>query len=175
MDTSPTSSFVANLDSCSPASTDGGVVPGLIPIPKVDPDQVEEIAARLLKIGEAIENEGADIKAAWAGLSAVYIAPESEQLLTVVDPVAADTSEIGDGVTDAANALTAFAETVRPIKADLIAMKGEAEALRKKLDADEDWRDDDDLLEDNNDLNTRIATAVQDYQAAERSAQTRSV
>ena len=168
MDLFPHSSFETNVEGCSPASTDGGVVPDLVPIPKVDPDAVEDAAARLLRIGEAIADGGADIKATWASLSGVYVAPESEQLLEVVDPVADDTAEIEGGVTEAANALNDFAETVRPLKVDLISMKEEAVAVRERIDADEDWLDDEDLREDNNDLNTRISTTVQDYQDAER-------
>jgi hypothetical protein len=156
-----------STDMCEPAA-DGGVTPGLVPIPTVDPDELDEAVGRLRAIGEAIEESGEGITSAWASLTGIYVAPEADTLLSVLDPVSSDGSTVATGVRDAADALTTFAETARELKARLSGLKAEAEAFRADVGSDEEWLEDEDQRERNNDLNNRIATAVHEYQEAER-------
>ena len=155
-----------STDMCEPAA-DGGVTPGLVPIPNLDPDELDEAAGRLRAIGEAIEESGAGITSAWASLTGIYVAPEADTLLGVLDPVSSDGSTVATGVRDAADALTTFAETARELKSRLRGLKAEAEAFRADVGTDDEWLEDDER-ERNNDLNNRIATAVHEYQEAER-------
>lgn len=157
-----------SVDACASAASDGGVTPDLVPIPNVDPDALEEAAGRFRAIGEAIEESGEGITSAWASLTGIYVAPEADTLLRVLDPLSSDGSAVATGVKDAAAALTAFAETARELKARLTGLKAEAEAFRADVGWDKEWLEDEDERERNNDLNNRIATAVHEYQEAER-------
>ncbi|GAA1440453.1 nucleotidyltransferase domain-containing protein [Nocardiopsis tropica] len=156
-----------SIEACEPAA-DGGVVPGLVPIPNVDPDALEEAAAAFRTVGEAIEESGSGITSAWASLTGVYVAPEADTLLSVLDPVSSDGTSVATGVRDAATALETFAETARELKSRLTGLKAEAEAFRADVGWDEEWLEDEDERERNNGLNNRIALAVHEFQEAER-------
>ncbi|WP_047868112.1 DNA/RNA non-specific endonuclease [Nocardiopsis sp. RV163] len=156
-----------STESCAPAG-DGGIVPGLVPIPNVDPDALEEAVGRLRAVGEAVEESGEGITSTWASLTGVYVAPEADTLLSVLDPVSSDGSAVATGVRDAASALEAFAETARELKSRLTGLKAEAEAFRADVGWDREWLEDEDERERNNDLNNRVAAAVHEYQEAER-------
>ncbi|MFE6449310.1 hypothetical protein [Nocardiopsis dassonvillei] len=156
-----------STESCAPAG-DGGIVPGLVPIPNVDPDALEEAVGRLRAVGEAIEESGEGITSTWASLTGVYVAPEADTLLSVLDPVSSDGSAVATGVRDAASALETFAETARELKSRLTGLKSEAEAFRADVGWDREWLEDEDERERNNDLNNRVAAAVHEYQEAER-------
>jgi hypothetical protein len=156
-----------STESCAPAG-DGGIVPGLVPIPNVDPDALEEAAGRLRAVGEAIEESGEGITSTWASLTGIYVAPEADTLLSVLDPVSSDGSTVATGVRDAASALETFAETARELKSRLTGLKSEAEAFRADVGWDREWLEDEDERERNNDLNNRVAAAVHEYQEAER-------
>jgi hypothetical protein len=156
-----------SIEACEPAA-DGGVVPGLVPIPNVDPDALEEAATTFRTVGEAIEESGEGITSAWASLTGVYVAPEADTLLSVLDPVSSDGTSVATGVRDAATALESFAETARELKSRLTGLKAEAEAFRADVGWDEEWLEDEDERDRNNDLNNRIALAVHEFQEAER-------
>ncbi len=156
-----------STESCAPAG-DGGIVPGLVPIPNVDPDELDEAAGRLRAVGEAIEESGEGITSTWASLTSIYVAPEADTLLSALDPVSSDGSAVASGVRDAASALETFAETTRELKSRLSGLKSEAEAFRADVGWDREWLEDEDERERNNDLNNRVAAAVHEYQEAER-------
>ncbi|WDZ88846.1 nucleotidyltransferase domain-containing protein [Nocardiopsis sp. HUAS JQ3] len=156
-----------STESCAPAG-DGGIVPGLVPIPNVDPDELDEAVGRLRAVGEAIEESGEGITSTWASLTGVYVAPEADTLLSALDPVSSDGSAVATGVRDAASALETFAETARELKSRLTGLKAEAEAFRADVGWDREWLEDEDERERNNDLNNRVAAAVHEYQEAER-------
>ncbi|WP_444960352.1 hypothetical protein [Nocardiopsis sp. M1B1] len=156
-----------STESCAPAG-DGGIVPGLVPIPNVDPDELDEAVDRLRAVGEAIEESGEGITSTWASLTGVYVAPEADTLLSVLDPVSSDGSAVATGIRDAASALETFAETARELKSRLTGLKAEAEAFRADVGWDREWLEDEDERERNNDLNNRVAAAVHEYQEAER-------
>ncbi|MCK9871338.1 hypothetical protein MRI28_17125 [Nocardiopsis dassonvillei] len=156
-----------SIESCAPAA-DGGVVPGLVPIPNVDPDAVEEAAAALRTAGEAIEGAGAEITSTWASLTGIYVAPEADTLLAALDPVPADGTDVATASADAASALETFAETARELKARLKGLKADVEAFRAEVGWDDEWLEDEDHRERNNNLNDRIAEAVHEFQEAER-------
>ncbi|MEV2277782.1 hypothetical protein AB0I72_19565 [Nocardiopsis sp. NPDC049922] len=151
-----------------PCVVNGPILPSAVPIPRVDPDELEAAAGRLRTVGEAIAQSGIDITSTWAGLEGIYTAPESGELLSVIDPVGSDTAATQEAVTGAADALTTFAETARPLKEELIRLQGKAVELWEEVDGDQEWSDDDDLRERNNYLNNRIAQAVFEFQTAER-------
>ena len=165
MDDAP-SSF--DIDPCAAPASDGGVSPSMIPIPKIDPDELETAASALRTAGENIEETAGDIKASWGALTPVYKAPESETLLGALDPVTVDASDVATVTEDAAWALEGFAINARSIKQTLIGLKEEAEEFRAEVGWDDEWLDDEIHRATNNGINNRVAEAVQAYQEAER-------
>lgn len=165
MDDAP-SSF--DIDACAAPAADGGVSPSMIPIPKIDPDELETAASALRTAGENIEETAGDIKASWGALTPVYEAPESETLLSALDPVTVDASDVATVTEDAAWALEGFAINARSIKQTLIDLKEEAEEFRAEVGWDDEWLDDEIHRATNNGINNRVAEAVQAYQEAER-------
>ncbi|MFW6642077.1 ADP-ribosyltransferase [Nocardiopsis algeriensis] len=134
----------------------------------MDPDQLETVASQLVSVAGDIGQSGTDITTSWASLSSFYSAPEAETLFAKMDPVDADTSDVQEAVETVAAALTEFAEEARTLKAELISLKGQAQELQADIDGDPDWAEDEDLRGRNNALNNRVASAVFDYQYAER-------
>ncbi|CAM3701145.1 hypothetical protein NOGI109294_09735 [Nocardiopsis gilva] len=137
-------------------------------VPDVDPDELETAAAGLKKDGSNIADAGNDIKSAWQGLSEVYSAPESEQLLSAINPVATKGDDIDDATSTVADALLTFAEKARKLKKRLENLRHDALLFFAAHSSDEDWADDEDLREENNKRKTDIDAAFLEYQAAER-------
>ncbi|MDT0329183.1 ADP-ribosyltransferase [Nocardiopsis lambiniae] len=134
----------------------------------MDPDELETTATRLTGTAGDIGRSGGDITASWAGLGGVYSAPEAETLFAKMDPVSSHTLDVQEAVETVADALSEFAADAREAKSKLVSLKSQAETLRADIGTDEDWAEDDDLRDRNNSLNNRIASAVFDYQYAER-------
>ncbi|WP_017614688.1 hypothetical protein [Nocardiopsis salina] len=165
MDDAP-SSF--DIDSCAAPASDGGVSPSMIPIPKVDREALEAAASALRTAGENIEETADDIKTSWGALSPVYVAPESEALLSALDPITVDASDVAAAAEDAAWALEGFAISAGSIKNTLIGLKEEAQEFREEVGWDDEWLDDEIHRATNDGINNRVAEAVQAYQEAER-------
>ncbi|MEY9214295.1 hypothetical protein ABH917_003741 [Thermobifida halotolerans] len=118
--------------------------------------------------GSDIGQAGADIKAAWSGLEGNYIAPESEELLAAVNPVADAGDEMETNIRTVGQALIDFAADIRPILSRWKALKADAVELSEKIRGDDDWREDEDTVEEHNQLNDDLLAAQNDYMAAER-------
>ncbi|MUL43266.1 hypothetical protein FZ103_19195, partial [Streptomonospora sp. PA3] len=71
-------------------------------------------------------------------------------------------------VTSVGTALINFANDVRPIKRRLQTLKADAESFQSKISGDEDWREDEDKINELDSLNNDILQAVFEYQRAER-------
>ncbi|WP_026118648.1 hypothetical protein [Nocardiopsis salina] len=138
---------------------DGFINPANILIPYIDADALEEYAGDIRRAGCDIGTADEDIVTSWGGLSGVYQAPESEALLEAVDPVETDGESVATGTSGLASALEDFAETVRHYKTRLSGLRDEAVEMRKVIDTDEDWRDDEDLVEEHNALLLRVQSA----------------
>lgn len=149
---------------------DGFINPAQILIPYIDADALEEYAGDIRRAGSDIGTAGEDIVTSWGGLSGVYQAPESEALLEAVDPVETDGESVATGTSGLASALEDFAEQVRHYKSRLGGLRDEAVEMRKVIDADEDWRDDEDLVEEHNALVLRVETAQLNWEAAQMDA-----
>ncbi|RCV48341.1 hypothetical protein DEF23_23505 [Marinitenerispora sediminis] len=134
----------------------------------MDPDEVEAAGRALKGDGEGIAQTGQDIKSAWGGLAGNYIAPEADTLLAAVDPVATAGDDFGSATGTVGDALIDFAEEVRPILARLRSLKTDAQNFVDGIRGDDDWRKDEDKVNEHNGLNDDVLAAVNDYQAAER-------
>lgn len=126
---------------------DGAIEPSQILIPQIDADALDEYARDLRRAGKNIGTDGNDIVADWGGLGDAYVAPESETMLSAVDRVATDGDTVETGTGGLAAALIDFANEVRTFKSKLHGLRGDATAMRTRINEDEDWRDDEDLVQ----------------------------
>ena len=103
--------------------------PAGIPGSDLDPDSIDSAARRLSRIGRGVSRHGESVHRKWQAISNSYEAPEDETLFAVMDPVKTDADTYGAQMAEAVRALGTFAEAVRPIKAELAAIKSEATAF----------------------------------------------
>ncbi|WP_304452820.1 DNA/RNA non-specific endonuclease [Nocardiopsis sp. YSL2] len=147
---------------------DGAINPSQIPVPRIDADELEGLGQSIRTAGAGIAESGGDIVSAWGGLSGIYEAPESETLLAAVNPVGTKGDDIEPAAATTGDALIAFAERVRELKPRLSGLRADAVELRTRINADEDWRKDEDLHEEHETLLSDVNAAVAEYQEAER-------
>jgi hypothetical protein len=159
--------FFNDLDA-SACYGDGAIDPSQIPVPRVDADELEGLGRNIKTAGSGIAQSGGDIVSAWGGLSGIYEAPESETLFAAVDPVGTKGDDIDSAATATGDALITFAERVRELKPRLNGLRADAVELRTRINADEDWRKDEDLHEEHETLLSDVNAAVAEYQEAER-------
>ena len=159
--------FFNDLDA-SACYGDGAIDPSQIPVPRVDADALEGLGQDIRTAGSGIAESGGDIVSAWGGLSGIYEAPESETLLAAVNPVGTKGDDIEPAATTTGDALITFAERVRELKPRLSGLRADAVELRTRINADEDWRKDEDLFQEHETLLSNVDAAVAEYQEAER-------
>ncbi|GAB2834438.1 hypothetical protein GCM10027176_43500 [Actinoallomurus bryophytorum] len=142
--------------------------PNAIPIPGLNQENLETAGKDIKADGVKIAQTGHDIDSDWQGLKQFYHSPEAELLFAKTKPVAT----AGDGMKvptqTVGDALTTFAQTAGSLLNDLKNLKLRAEAFRKKIDGDDDWREDEDKVNEHNNLNDDIFAKLVAYQAAER-------
>ena len=161
-----TDPFFNDLEA-SACYDDGAINPSQILIPQIDADELEEYARNLRRAGQDIGTGGNDIVTDWGGLNGAYQAPETELMLSAVDRVATDGDTVETGTDGLATALIDFAAEVRVFKTRFHGLRGDATALRSRINEDEDWRDDEDLVEEHNDLVSEVDKARQEWEEAE--------
>ncbi|MFC3521652.1 hypothetical protein ACFPZ0_03105 [Streptomonospora nanhaiensis] len=149
-------------DDLPPGLSDG-IDPSAITIPPVRPDDVEEAGRALKGAGGDILDLGEDIKAGWNGLRGIYSAPEAETLLSAVDEVPGWGEEVNDAATTAGDALIQFAADVRPILERWRGLKADAVAMQAHIQGNDDWRKDEDKVEEFNTLNNDLIKVQNDY------------
>ncbi|QBI52220.1 ADP-ribosyltransferase [Streptomonospora litoralis] len=148
--------------------TEKVISPEDVPVPQVDCDAVETAGQNLKSDGTDVAQAGQDIKTSWHRLEGVYAAPEAATLFASINPVATNGDDFDTAATAAGNALITFAEEVRPIKARLKALKADAADFQSTIAGDDDWREDEDKINELDALNNDVLQAVFEYQRAER-------
>lgn len=125
--------------------------------------------------GAAIATAAGDVHRSFGGLSAFYKAPEAEQLFATTGPVAATGQVLSSDLAVIAGALGTYSDDAFPLVEKLKALKRDAVAFRVKVDGDEKWREDGDLVEENNRRRSEIAEAWAAFQEVERACHTKIV
>ncbi|QXJ24199.1 hypothetical protein AGRA3207_005474 [Actinomadura graeca] len=146
----------------------GVIDPNAIPIPQANADEVDAAGRALRTDGQRIADTGHDIDKGWKALDPYYNAPEEGLLLNATKPVAAAGEAFRSEVTTVGDALITFAGEIRPIIGRLQTLKGNAQSFRNKIADDDDWRKDEDKVNEHNKLNNDVLAALAQYQAAER-------
>lgn len=100
-----------------------------IPGADIQPDAIEENARTIGTLSGQVTEHGSNVNLTWQGMAGVYEAPESPTLLGLMAPVSSQATQAGDNLAEVSAALIAFANDVRPIKAELDALRIEAKAF----------------------------------------------
>ncbi|WP_367046968.1 hypothetical protein [Streptomyces sp. Je 1-332] len=132
-------------------------------------EQLELDATTLTAEAILFRVNGALVHSNFQGLSAFYQAPEAEDLFATTAPVATKTDAFADDLEKVSQALTTYADEVRPLAAKLKSLQTEASSFYcNDVAGDEDWREDKDKVQHNNDLWHDVNTTMDAFWAAER-------
>lgn len=112
-----------------PAAIDPDAIPGK----DLDPDTVEAQAVTITSIAASVRDNGSQVHLKWQGMAGVYSAPEAGMLLGLMQPVSSQATATGDNLDAVSAALTQFAADVRPIKAELDALRLSAQEFRDEI------------------------------------------
>ncbi|MGA4730475.1 hypothetical protein ACPB67_23890 [Micromonospora taraxaci] len=139
-------------------------------IPQI-PGNMELLATHAQTIkttGVDFANTGQAVDTTWQGLAAVYEAPEAAQLFAASGPIRTVSASVGEDVQAVGTALATYASEVKEIKAQLAALKGQAEQFVASTNGDEDWREDEGKVDKHNGLISAVNTQVAAFFEAQR-------
>ncbi|MFF9568065.1 hypothetical protein [Streptomyces sp. NPDC014685] len=111
----------------------------------------------------------------FGGLSAFYKAPEAERLFATTGPVAAKGRSLSEDLGVIAGALGTYSDDAFPLVERLKELKRDAVAFRVKVDGDDTWSEDGDLVEENRRRRGEIAEVWTAFQEVERACHARIV
>ncbi|MFJ8883799.1 hypothetical protein ACIRJR_10345 [Streptomyces sp. NPDC102402] len=121
----------------------------------------------LTSAGSTIATATGDIHSSFGGLQAFYQAPEAEQLFATTKPVETSGQTLKADLKTIAGALSTYSDEVYPLVEKLREIKRDAGAFLVKINADDKWREDGDLVEENNNRRDEIAETLAAFQDAE--------
>ncbi|MEV3989885.1 hypothetical protein AB0J57_13375 [Streptomyces sp. NPDC049837] len=151
------------------------VNPAEIPVFTGNLELLDEKVKALSGAGGKIATAAGDVHTSFGGLRSFYKAPEAEQLFATTQPVKDKALDISSDMCTIAGALGTYASDIRPLKQKLDDLRRDAVAFREKIADDDKWREDGDLVEENNDRRNEIAEVWTQFQAAERAAHAKIV
>ncbi|MDX3541693.1 hypothetical protein [Streptomyces europaeiscabiei] len=149
-------------------SDDIPVIPEEVPEFTGNLELLDQNIAGVRSAGTSLKDSGSAIHTRFGGLSAYYKAPEAEALFATTAPVAAKGEEFATELETVASALDTYAAAVGPLKQKFDQLRQDAIAFRAKIEGDDEWRADGDLVEENNNRRSDINAAYAAFQAAER-------
>ncbi|MCC9703825.1 hypothetical protein E4N62_00180 [Streptomyces sp. MNU76] len=149
-------------------SDDIPVIPEEVPEFTGNLELLDQHIAGVRSAGTSLKDSGSAIHTRFGGLSAYYKAPEAEALFATTAPVAAKGGEFATELETVASALDTYAAAVGPLKQKFDQLRRDAIAFRAKIEGDDEWRADGDLVEENNNRRSDINAAYAAFQAAER-------
>ncbi|MFC9943136.1 hypothetical protein [Streptomyces pratensis] len=121
----------------------------------------------LTSAAETIATTTGDVHSSFGGLQAFYQAPEADQLFATTKPVATSGQTLKSDLKSIAGALSTYSDEVHPLVEKLKEIKRDAGAFLVKINADDKWREDGDLIEENNHRRDEIAETLAAFQEAE--------
>ncbi|MFB7846203.1 hypothetical protein ACFC34_04070 [Streptomyces sp. NPDC056053] len=125
--------------------------------------------------GAKIAGAAGDVHRSFGGLRAFYRAPEAEQLFATTGPVAAKGQSLSSDLCVIAGALGTYSDDAFPLVEKLKELKRDAVAFRVKVDGDDEWSEDGDLVEENNRRRGEIAEVWAAFQEVERACHAKIV
>ncbi|MEU1144128.1 hypothetical protein ACFYO9_14150 [Streptomyces sp. NPDC005863] len=149
-------------------SWDGAIEPAKIPQFTGDLELLEENSTTLTAGAALFRIEGALVHSDFQGLAAFYETPEADDLFATTKPVATMSDAFADDLEKVATALSDYATEVRPLAAKLERLKDEAvKFCWSEIAGDDDWRQDEDKLHRNNELEEDVKATQLAFWAAE--------
>ncbi|MFH8516764.1 hypothetical protein ACH4CE_16910 [Streptomyces gelaticus] len=153
----------------------GPVDPVGIPVFTGDLALLDTKVTALSGHGAKIAEAAGDVHRSFGGLSAFYKAPEAEQLFATTAPVAATGQVLSSDLCVIAGALGTYSDDAFPLVERLKELKRDAVAFRVKVDGDDEWAEDGDLVEENNRRRNEIAEVWAAFQEVERACHAKIV
>ncbi|SDK94566.1 hypothetical protein [Streptomyces indicus] len=138
-------------------------------------EQLEKDASAIVSDGTSIADAASKVDSTFQGLSSYYAAPEADRLFASTALVATAGGVFEDDLATIGAALSAYATEIRPIVDRFKQLRAEAEAFRTSIADDDKWREDGDLVEENNARREAVNQAFADFQAAERTCHNKIV
>ncbi|MFJ5814655.1 hypothetical protein ACIQGT_12265 [Streptomyces sp. NPDC093108] len=129
----------------------------------------------LSTVGAEIATAAGDVHTSFGGLRSFYKAPEAEQLFATTKPVADTGLDLSSDLCVIAGALGTYSDDAYPLVEKLKELKRDAVAFRVKVDGDDKWREDGDLVEENNHRRNEIAEVWAAFQEVERACHAKIV
>ncbi|MFD3755254.1 hypothetical protein ACFWVT_34520 [Streptomyces cyaneofuscatus] len=139
-----------------------------IPVFTGDLTVLDQKVTSLAKDGEKIATAAGDVHGSFGGLRAFYQAPEADQLFATTQPVTNTAQGLKSDVAVITGALATYADDAQPLVAKLKRLREDASTFLDKANADDKWREDGDLVEENNRRHREIAETWAAFQAVER-------
>jgi len=139
-----------------------------IPVFTGDLTVLDQKVTSLAKDGEKIATAAGDVHGSFGGLRAFYQAPEADQLFATTKPVTNTAQGLKSDVAVITGALATYADDAQPLVGKLKRLREEASTFLDKANADDKWREDGDLVEENNRRHREISETWAAFQAVER-------
>ncbi|MFI1248351.1 hypothetical protein ACH4TY_16865 [Streptomyces anulatus] len=139
-----------------------------IPVFTGDLALLDTKVSALARDGAKVATAAGDIHSSFGGLQAFYTAPEADQLFATTKPVADRGAALKSDLATITGALGTYSDDAYPLVEKLRQLKRDAGAFLVKANADDEWREDGDLVEENNRRRDEIAETWAAFQAVER-------
>ncbi|MFI5656572.1 hypothetical protein ACIA71_35760 [Streptomyces anulatus] len=139
-----------------------------IPVFTGDLALLDTKVSALAEDGAKVATAAGDIHSSFGGLQAFYRAPEADQLFATTKPVADRGAALKSDLATITGALGTYSDDAYPLVEKLRQLKRDAGAFLVKANADDEWREDGDLVEENNRRRDEIAETWAAFQAVER-------
>lgn len=149
-------------------SKNEAVTPSGIPVFTGNLALLDSSVTALAKSGESISTSAGDVHSSFGGLQAFYKAPEADQLFATTKPVADRGASLKSDLTTITAALSTYSNDAYPLVEKLKELKREADAFVVQIRDDDKWREDGDLVDENNHRHDEVIEAWTAFQAVER-------
>ncbi|MEU1439705.1 hypothetical protein ABZ438_37455, partial [Streptomyces sp. NPDC005786] len=149
-------------------SKNEAVTPSGIPVFTGNLALLDTSVSALTKAGGSIATAAGDVHSSFGGLQAFYKAPEAEQLFATTKPVADRGTSLKSDLATITAALSTYSDDAYPLVEKLKELKREADAFVFQIRDDDKWREDGDLVDENNHRHDEVIEAWTAFQAVER-------
>ncbi len=137
--------------------------------PRPDAELLRTHARTLDETAEGIVDAVELIESDWSGLEAVYTSPEAPQVYVAVKPVKTTAEEIKADTAAIKSAIEAFADWADTFKARYDALVVRWHGVRRRIASEgDDWRKEEDLVNDDNQILKEANALAAEHMAAER-------
>ncbi|UNK46668.1 hypothetical protein [Arthrobacter sulfonylureivorans] len=137
--------------------------------PRPDAELLRTHARTLDETAEGIVDAVELIESDWSGLEAVYTSPEAPQVYVAVKPVKTTAEEIKADTAAIKSAIEAFADWADTFKARYDALVVRWHGVRRRIASEgDDWREEEDLVNDDNQILKDANALAAEHMAAER-------